>query len=168
MANTVFESALVTMRQLVDAVEAEIHRQSSVEVRAQGAQQRLDALRVQERDLQKLLQELAPQVYAARQSITEAETVAKRTLQDGERQKDKIIADARVVAQQMVEDGHKAGLAAVYVAQKEAASYSDRIAAAKSELASIQAQVKDIQGHVNIAQDALSKMRQSAAAFAAG
>lgn len=79
MANQVFENALATIRQAMSTVESEVMRLSTVEVRAQGAQQRLDALKTQETELQAIVANLAKDVATARQTIADAEA-AKESL----------------------------------------------------------------------------------------
>jgi DNA-binding XRE family transcriptional regulator len=74
MANPVFEHALATLQSVHASLETEVGRLSELDVRATGVQQRIDALKVQERELRKTNEELAQEVAAARQTIAQAET----------------------------------------------------------------------------------------------
>ena len=166
MANSVFENAIVTIRQLLSAVEAEVTRLSTVEVRAQGAQQNLDALRVQQRELQTTVGELAHQISESRQIIDDAKAKAKAIIEGGERKRGLIIAQAEKDASSMREDGKRAGDMMLQDAAREAEHYVTRVAEAKNELAAIKAQMEAIREQVDIAQGAFMEMQRSAAAFA--
>lgn len=166
MANSVFENALSTIRQAVASVEAEVMRQSSVEVRAQGAQQHLDALRVQQREMQETLHELATKITDSRQVIADAQSKAKALIDNGERQKDRIIAAAEQQASSIREQAQRDGVMIVQDAVRDSELYLKRVADAKHELASIKSQVDAITKQIDAAKDSFSQMTKSAASFA--
>lgn len=165
MINPVFDNALETIRQAMGTIEEETTRLRLVEIRAQGAQQRLDALRAQERELQQTLNELAPQVAATRQTIAEAEAAAKQAVAEGERRRDQIVAAAHLDGIAIETRAHDAATSIVENAKKEAEPYAEKVAAAKRELQAVKSQMDAIHSQVNKAENTLAAMKRNAAAW---
>ena len=160
MANSVFENAVVTLRQAISAVESEVTRLSTVEVRAQGAQQHLDALRVQQRELQATVNELASQIAETKSVIAQSEASAKSIIEGAKRQKTQIIEDAKHHASMILEDAHRSGEAVIAKAHADSEHHVTRATEAKNELVSIRSQMETINKQVDAAKSALSTMRQ--------
>jgi chromosome segregation ATPase len=160
MANPVFENALTTMRQVVDTVEREVQRYSMLDQRIEGTQQRLEALRVQERELQQVLNELAPSIARSRQEIEKADADAQKIKRDSEFAAAKIVADARNQARVIAAEAEKEAAAHLESAKNQAAPFSRQTEEAKRELAAINEQIA-------AAKYALAQIKQRAAEFAA-
>lgn len=97
--NAVFEAAVATLSQLYASLESEVNRIDGLVARAAGVQQHIDALRVQERELQVTVNDLAAKIPATRQQIADAEAQAKKIVDDALRRRDQILVDARSTAQ---------------------------------------------------------------------
>lgn len=168
MSNPVFEASLSTILQALEDIEAEVVRLKELEIRAQGAQQRLDALQVQERELKATVSDLAASVTAAQQEIESAKQRANALIDDGHKNKAQIISDGHRDAALITADAQKKAIAILEQAKKDAAPYDDMVAGAKRDLASIAARQGEILQSMENAQNEIKQMKQSAAAFAGG
>jgi hypothetical protein len=166
MSNPVFETALATILQALEDVEAEVGRLRGLEVRAQGTQQRLDAMQVQEREMKATLSGLAASVTAAQRKVETAIQHASDIVNEGEKTKAQIIADAHKDAGLITADGQRGALALLEQAKNDAAQHTEKVAKAKQDLTAIAAQQNEILRHIESAQNEFKRIKQSAAAFA--
>jgi cell division septum initiation protein DivIVA len=97
MTNPVFENAITSLHSLSESVEAEI-------VRLAGVHQQVEAQKTQKAELQRENATAAEKLAAARREVADATTTAKDILDAACRERDKIIADARIAAARMHDD----------------------------------------------------------------
>jgi hypothetical protein len=166
MSNPVFETALATILQALEDIESEVGRLKELEVRAQGAQQRLDALQVQERELKATVSGLAASVTAAQQHIEDASRRAGAIVEEGNRSKAQIINDGIRDAAKISAEAQKSAQSIVDQAKADAATHVTLVANAKRDLASVTAQQNAILQHIESAQAEFKRIKQSAAEFA--
>lgn len=158
MTNPVFDNVLALMKQAMDTAENEMQR-------LYGIHQRLEALKQQERELQKAVNELAPQLSRTRQQIADNEHAATQRVADGERNREQIIASANDRAKSIIEDGQKAAYLLIEEAQKQIVPYREQIAAAKQEFESIRAHTSSVNEQLLSAQKMFAQLQQAAAAL---
>lgn len=159
MANQVFDSALAAITQAMGAIEAEVQRLS-------GVQQHLDALQTQRRDLQVTVNQLAQKIPEHKQSIADAESMAKTIVEGARIEKARIVAEAEHNASALIAEAHNQAKSIVDAAKAAAETFEARVAQAKEDLDGIRDKIKVANSQVDAARNTFARLKQHAGAFA--